>query len=267
MSKKLNILVPIKRVIDHQLAPRLSATNKTQITIPSYSINPFDDIAIEECIKLKEKHKDLIDKIKVVTISSDPSQTNKLKDILYKSLAKGCNEAKIIEVEGVAGKLLQPLTVANILKKEVLDNSNNLVILGKQAIDEDNNNVGQMLAGLLNWPQATNAAKVEILDESAGKIQVHREVDSGEEIVKATWPMVISTDLRLNVPRYATLPKIMKAKKQKIEISKIKLDAELSKINEAVKVLEYNEPEKRQPGIKVDSVDELLAKLKETKAI
>ncbi|SSD61109.1 related to Probable electron transfer flavoprotein subunit beta [Saccharomycodes ludwigii] len=257
-NNKLRILVPIKRVIDHQLAPRISSS--TSLKIPSYSINPFDDIALEESLRINEKNKGLVEEIKAISVGSI-----KCKDLLYKALAKGCHQAKLIETP-VTSTILQPLSIAKILKKEVEKNNYNLVILGKQAIDDDNNNTGQMLAGLLNWPQICNASKVEIVDPVNGEIQVSREVDSGEEILKSKWPVVITADLRLNTPRYATLPKIMKAKKKKIEQEKL-LETDDLNNDQSLKVLSYKEPPKRQPGIRVANVDELLSKLKEVKAI
>lgn len=174
-------------------------------------------------------------------------------------MAKGCDTSTLID----AGETeIEPLSVAKILKQVAQKSESNLIILGKQAIDDDANNTGQMLAGLLNWPQATNAAKVEIKND---EVFVTREIDGGEETLKAKLPLIITTDLRLNEPRFATLPKMMKAKKLPME--KLKLSDFDVDVTQRLQVLKVEEPTTRASGIKVGSVDELVNKLKDLKAI
>lgn len=258
MSKALRILVPVKRVIDYQTIPRVNATaTAVQKTGVQFSVNPFDDIAVEEAIRIRECGNIPVDRIHAVSIGSPKAQ-----DSLLVALAKGADSSTLIDT-GEAD--LEPLAVAKILHRLVAKHNFNFVIMGKQAIDDDNNNTGQMLAGLLGWPQATNAAKVEI-DEVSMRAKVTREVDGGEEIISAALPLVITTDLRLNNPRYVTLPNKMKAKKKPME--KLSL-AEFKDIRfePRLKVLKVEEPVRRKAGLKVNSVDELIAKLKESKVI
>lgn len=255
MSTKLNILVPVKRVIDFAIKPII---NKAQTGVETkgvkFSMNPFCDIALEESIRLKEQHKGLVDKIHAVSIGPTKAQ-----DVLRTALAKGADSTTLVDV---GDEEVEPLTVAKMLKQMVERQNSNLVILGKQAIDDDSNQTGQMLAGLLNWPQATNASKVEVEGDS---ISVTREIDGGSDTLRAKLPMIITTDLRLNEPRYASLPNIMKAKKKPLEkLKPSDLGIELSKRLETLKV---EAPPERQAGIKVESVDELISKLKDAKAI
>ncbi|CAG90312.1 DEHA2G06974p [Debaryomyces hansenii CBS767] len=255
MSSKLKILVPVKRVIDFAIKPRI---NKAQTGVETkgvkFSINPFCDIALEESIRIREAHKGLVEKIHAVSIGPTKAQ-----DILRTALAKGADSTTLIDV---GDEEVEPLTVAKLLQKTVEKEDSNLVILGKQAIDDDSNQTGQMLAGLLNWPQATNASKVEI---DGDNITVTREIDGGSDTLRAKLPMIVTTDLRLNEPRYASLPNIMKAKKKPLEKLKVSdLGIELSKRLETLKV---EEPPQREAGVKVESVDELISKLKELKAI
>lgn len=255
MSSKLKILVPVKRVIDFAIKPRI---NKAQTGVETkgvkFSINPFCDIALEESIRIREAHKGLVEKIHAVSIGPTKAQ-----DILRTALAKGADSTTLIDV---GDEEVEPLTVAKLLQKTVEKENSNLVILGKQAIDDDSNQTGQMLAGLLNWPQATNASKVEI---DGDNITVTREIDGGSDTLRAKLPMIVTTDLRLNEPRYASLPNIMKAKKKPLEKLKVSdLGIELSKRLETLKV---EEPPQREAGVKVESVDELISKLKELKAI
>lgn len=255
MSSKLKILVPVKRVIDFAIKPRI---NKAQTGVETkgvkFSINPFCDIALEESIRIREAHKGLVEKIHAVSIGPTKAQ-----DILRTALAKGADTTTLIDV---GDEEVEPLTVAKLLQKTVEKENSNLVILGKQAIDDDSNQTGQMLAGLLNWPQATNASKVEI---DGDNITVTREIDGGSDTLRAKLPMIVTTDLRLNEPRYASLPNIMKAKKKPLEKLKVSdLGIELSKRLETLKV---EEPPQREAGVKVESVDELISKLKELKAI
>ncbi len=195
-----------------------------------------------------------MNKIHVVSIGPTKSQ-----DLLRQSLAKGADSSTLVDV---GEEEIEPLSVAKILKQVVEKNQSNLVILGKQAIDDDSNHTGQMLAGLLKWPQATNAAKVELKGE---EVFVTREIDGGEETVKAKLPLIITTDLRLNEPRYATLPNMMKAKKKPLE--KLKLSDFDVDVTKRLEVLKVEEPPVRNAGIKVGNVDELVSKLKDLKAI
>lgn len=255
MSSKLKILVPVKRVIDFAIKPRI---NKAQTGVETkgvkFSINPFCDIALEESIRIREANKGLVEKIHAVSIGPTKAQ-----DILRTALAKGADSTTLIDV---GDEEVEPLTVAKLLQKTVEKEDSNLVILGKQAIDDDSNQTGQMLAGLLNWPQATNASKVEI---DGDNVTVTREIDGGSDTLRAKLPMIITTDLRLNEPRYASLPNIMKAKKKPLEKLKVSdLGIELSKRLETLKV---EEPPQREAGVKVESVDELIGKLKELKAL
>lgn len=255
MSTKLKILVPVKRVIDFAVKPII---NKAQTGVETkgvkFSINPFCDIALEESLRLREGNKDLVESIHAVSIGPTKSQ-----DILRTALAKGADTTSLVDVGDAQ---VEPLAVAKMLKQMVDRQKSNLVILGKQAIDDDSNHTGQMLAGLLNWPQATNASKVEVNND---EVTVTREVDGGSDTLSAKLPMIITTDLRLNEPRYASLPNIMKAKKKPLEKLKASdLNVDLSNRIETLKV---EAPPSRDPGIKVDSVDDLVSKLKEAKAI
>lgn len=255
MSSKLKILVPVKRVIDFAIKPRINKTGTgVETKGVKFSMNPFCDIALEESLKLREANKGLVEKIHAVSIGPTKAQ-----DILRTALAKGADSTTLIDVGETE---VEPLNVAKLLQKVVEKEGSNLVILGKQAIDDDSNQTGQILAGLLNWPQATNASKVEI---EGNKVSVTREVDGGADTLSAELPMIITTDLRLNEPRYASLPNIMKAKKKPLEKLKASdLGVEIASRLETVKV---EEPPTRAAGIKVESVDELIAKLKDAKAI
>lgn len=251
----LKILVPVKRVIDFAVKPII---NKAQTGVETkgvkFSMNPFCDIALEESLKIRESNKGLVDEIHAVSIGPTKAQ-----DILRTALAKGADTSTLVDV---GDEEVEPLAVAKILKKIVEKQQSNLIILGKQAIDDDSNQTGQMLAGLLGWPQATNASKVEI---NGDEISVTREIDGGSDTLKAKLPIIITTDLRLNEPRYVKLPNIMKAKKKPLEkLSPKDLDIEISKRLQTLKV---QAPPERPAGIKVGSVDELIEKLKEVKAI
>lgn len=252
---KLRILVPVKRVIDAAIKPRV---NKAQTGVETqgvkFSINPFCDIALEEALRIREKDKGAVDTIHAVTAGSTKSQ-----ETLRTALAKGADGSTLIDV-GDAN--LEPLSVAKLLAKVVDKEKSNLVILGKQAIDNDNNQTGQILAGLLKWPQATNASKVEV---NGDKVTVTREIDGGSETVEADLPMIVTTDLRLNEPRYASLPNIMKAKKKPLATVK---PADLGvDIQSRLEILKVAEPPARKAGTKVESVDELVAKLKDAGAL
>ncbi|AET41212.1 Cir1p Ecym_7386 [Eremothecium cymbalariae DBVPG len=258
MPKALRILLPIKRVIDPQIRPRINlAKTAIEKTGVQFSLNPFDDIAVEEAVRIREAKKFPVENIHAVSIGP-----LKVQDSLITALAKGADSSTLID----SGDLdLEPLAVAKILKKVVEKHKCNLVIMGKQATDDDSNNTGQMLAGLLNWPQATNAAKVEF-DEANTRAFVTREVDGGEEIISAALPLVITTDLRLNTPRYVTLPNKMKAKKKPMEKLKL-LDFKDLSLEPRLNVTRVEDAPEKSPGIKVDSVDELISKLKEAKVI
>jgi electron transfer flavoprotein beta subunit len=255
MSTKLKILVPVKRVIDFAIKPRINkAGTGVETKGVKFSINPFCDIALEESLKIREANKGLVETIHAVSIGPTKAQ-----DVLRTALAKGADSTTLVDV---GEEQVEPLQVAKILKKIVEKNDSNLIILGKQAIDDDANQTGQMLAGLLNWPQATNASKVELDGDS---VIVTREVDGGADTLSAKLPMIITTDLRLNEPRYASLPNIMKAKKKPLDKLKLSdLDMELTT---RLKTLKVEEPPAREAGVKVETVDELIEKLKETKAI
>jgi electron transfer flavoprotein beta subunit len=257
MSSKLRILVPVKRVIDSAIRPRV---NKAQTGVETqgvkFSINPFCDIALEEAIRLRKAKKSVVETIHAVSAGSTKAQ-----ETLRTALAKGADDSTLIDV-GDAD--VEPLAVAKLLQKMVEKQNSNVVILGKQAIDNDSNQTGQILAGLLNWPQATNASKVDI-DETAGKVTVTREVDGGTEVVSAKLPIVITTDLRLNEPGYASLPNIMKAKKKPLDIIKpADLGVDISSRLEIVKVAE---PPVRQAGVMVGTTDELVDRLKSAGAL
>jgi electron transfer flavoprotein beta subunit len=244
----MKVLVPVKRVIDFNVAVRVKADRTgVDLTNVKMSINPFDEIAVEEAVRLKEKGK----VSEIIAVSIGPSGA---QETLRTALAMGADRAILVKHEGE----LEPLTVAKILKAVVIEEKPGLVILGKQAIDDDCNQVGQMLAALLSWPQGTFAAKVEIEE---GSIVVTREVDGGLQTVSLKLPAIVTTDLRLNEPRYASLPNIMKARKKPIAektIADYGVDAA-----PRLKVLEVREPEKRRAGARVASATELVGKLRE----
>ncbi|RMZ19267.1 hypothetical protein D0859_16740 [Hortaea werneckii] len=250
----LRILVPVKRVIDYAVKPRV---NKAQTAVETngvkHSMNPFDELSIEEAVRLRERQKPVED---ILAFSAGPAKS---QDILRTAMAMGADRGLHVVEEKTE---LEPLGVAKMLKKVVEDEKRNLVILGKQSIDDDANQTGQMLAGLLGWSQATQASKVELDGET---VTVTKEVDGGVETVRAKLPMVITTDLRLNEPRYASLPNIMKAKKKPLEkksLADYRID--MSKRLQTVKVAE---PPARQGGGKVENVDGLIGKLKELGAM
>jgi electron transfer flavoprotein beta subunit len=244
----MKVLVPVKRVIDFNVAVRVKADRTgVDLTNVKMSINPFDEIAVEEAVRLKEKGK--VSEIIAVSIGPAGAQ-----ETLRTALAMGADRAILVKHEGE----LEPLTVAKILKAVVTEEQPGLVILGKQAIDDDCNQVGQMLAALLAWPQGTFAAKVEIEE---GAIAVTREVDGGLQTVSLKLPAIVTTDLRLNEPRYASLPNIMKARKKPIAEKTI-ADYGVD-VAPRLKVLEVREPEKRRAGARVASATELVGRLRE----
>ncbi|KAL2786595.1 hypothetical protein BJX66DRAFT_328481 [Aspergillus keveii] len=257
----LRILVPIKRVIDYAIKPRI---NKTQTGVETanvkHSLNPFDELSVEEAVRLRERKGPL----KVDNILALSAGGPKCADTLRTAMAMGADRAFHIDVPDSNDGGLEPLTVAKMLRGVVEKENINLVLLGKQAIDGDQGQTGQMLAGLLGWPQATQASKVEIKDE-AGTVEVTHEVDGGVETLRAKLPMVITTDLRLNEPRYASLPNIMKAKKKPLE-KKTLADFGVED-KKRLKTLKVTEPPARQGGGKVEDVDGLISKLKELGAL
>jgi len=245
---KLNILVPIKRVIDYNVKIRVKDDFSGVVTDNvKMSPNPFDEIALEEALRLKEKG--FADAITAITIGE-----KKCEDVLRQALAMGADFA----IHVLYDKPLFSLQAAKILKKIIEAKNFNLVITGKQAIDDDANQTGQILAGILNWPQATFASKVQVEGET---LQVTREVDGGLETLSLTIPAVITTDLRLNTPRYVALPNIIKARSKPIEV--INPETLQINLNSHLKILKTEAPVKRKAGIKVKSVDELITILKQ----
>src|SRR5437763_10677803 len=237
----MKVLVPVKRVIDFNVAVRVKADRSgVDLTNVKMAINPFDEIAVEEAVRLKEKGK----ASEIIAVSIGPAGA---QETLRTALAMGADRAILVKHEGE----LEPLAVAKILKAVATQEQPDLVILGKQAIDDDCNQVGQMLAALLGWPQGTFAAKLEVEE---GAIAVTREVDGGLQTVSLKLPAIVTTDLRLNEPRYASLPNIMKARKKPIAEKTIPdygVDAA-----PRLKVLEVREPEKRGAGTRVAAASE-----------
>lgn len=254
MSTKLRITVPVKRVIDAAIKPRVNkAHTGVETQGVKFSINPFCDIALEEALRLREGNKELVESIHAISIGPKKAQ-----DVLRTALAKGADTSTLVETD----KEVENLGVAKVLQKLVEKDNSNFVLLGKQAIDNDANQTGQMLAGLLNWPQATNASKVEI---NGTTVTVTREIDGGEETVRAELPIIVTTDLRLNEPRYASLPNIMKAKKKPLEV--IKLDDIGVDTAPRLEVVQVTDPPARAPGKKVGSTDEFVEALKSKGAV
>lgn len=243
----MKVLVTVKRVVDYNVKVRI-ATDGSDVDIANVkmSMNPFDEIAVEEAVRLKEQGK--VTEIIAVTCGTTASQ-----DVLRTAFAMGADRGILVTSE----TLLQPLGVAKILQALVAREAPNLVLMGKQAIDDDCNQTGQMLAGLLNWPQATFASKVDLQPDHA---LVTREVDGGLQTIAVQLPAIVTADLRLNEPRYVTLPNIMKAKKKDIEtIEAASLGVDLAPRLQQLKVAE---PAGRAAGVKLASVDELIEKLK-----
>ena len=243
----MKVLVSVKRVVDYNVKVRVKSDGSgVDIANVKMSMNPFDEIAIEEAVRLKEKG--IV--TEVIAVSCGVAQC---QETLRTAMAIGADRAILVETN----EELQPLAVAKLLKALVDKEQPGLIILGKQAIDDDCNQTGQMLAALADLPQGTFASKVEIVD---GKAHITREVDGGSETLSLSMPAVVTTDLRLNEPRYVTLPNIMKAKKKPLEI----LTPEALGVNVAprIKTLKVVEPPKRSAGIKVPDVATLVAKLK-----
>ncbi|MHA3841685.1 electron transfer flavoprotein subunit beta/FixA family protein [Sphingomonas aestuarii] len=243
----MKVLVPVKRVLDYNVKPRVKGDGSgVDLANVKMSMNPFDEIAVEEAIRLKEKG--AVTEIVAVSIGEAKAQ-----ETLRTALAMGADRAILITAE----ERVEPLGVAKLLAKVVEEEAPQLVILGKQAIDDDNNQTGQMLAALLGWGQGTFASKVEIEGEAA---TVTREVDGGLETVSLKLPAIVTTDLRLNEPRYASLPNIMKAKSKPLA-NKTPADYGVD-VSARLTTLKVVEPAKRSAGVKVADVDELVAKLK-----
>ena len=243
----MKILVSVKRVVDFNIKVRVKADKSgVELQNVKMSMNPFDEIAVEEAIRLKEKGK--VDEIVVVSIGPQQAQ-----ETIRTGLAMGGDRGILVKTD----ENVEPLAVAKILQKLVDEEKPDLVILGKQAIDDDSNQTGQMLAQLLGWGQGTFASE---LNFENGFVQVTREIDGGLETVKLKTPAIITTDLRLNGPRYASLPNIMKAKQKPIDEKTpegLGID-----IKPRLKSLSVEDPPKREAGVKVESVDELVTKLK-----
>lgn len=245
----MKILVPVKRVVDYNVKIRVKPDGSGVDTANvKMSMNPFDEIAVEEAVRLKEKGV----ASEVVAVSAGVAAC---QETLRTALALGADRAILVQTEVE----LQPLAVAKLLAALVAKESPQLVIMGKQAIDDDANQTGQMLAALLNWPQATFASKVEV-DAGAQTVTVTREIDGGLETLKMALPAVITTDLRLNEPRFASLPNIMKAKRKPLDT--VTPEALGVDVTPRIRTLKVEEPPKRQGGVKVADVDELIAKLK-----
>jgi len=244
----MKILVPVKRVVDYNVRVRVKADGSgVELANVKMSMNPFDEIAVEEALRLREAGR----ATEVVAVSIGPTQA---QETVRTALAMGADRGIVVEVT----EAVEPLTVAKVLKAIVAEEQPGLVILGKQAIDDDCGQTGQMLAALLGWAQGTFASKVDI---GEGVVNVTREVDGGLQTVALKLPAIVTTDLRLNEPRYASLPNIMKAKKKPIAMKTI---ADLG-IDPAprLKVLKTVEPPGRKAGVKVASVAELVAKLRD----
>jgi len=244
----MKILVAIKRVPDFKTAVRLKADGSgIETTNVKMSINPFDEIAIEEAVRLKEKG--LAQELVVTSIGN-----NSLQEILRTALAMGADRAVLVQTEAE----IQPLNAAKILAALALKEAPHLILLGKQAIDTDNNQTGQMLAGLLNWPQGTFASKLQIEAET---VEVTREIDGGLETLNLKLPAVITTDLRLNEPRYISLPNIVQAKRKPLEL--LPLESLGLQLSAGVKLLKLSVPEKRRTAVRVENAAELVRRLKE----
>ncbi|HEU0223722.1 MAG TPA: electron transfer flavoprotein subunit beta/FixA family protein [Paracoccaceae bacterium] len=252
----MKVLVPVKRVIDYNVKVRVKADGSgVDLANVKMSMNPFDEIAVEAAIRLKEAGK--VDEIVAVSIGVKQAQ-----ETLRTALAMGADRAILIEATSDVNQDIEPLAVAKLLAKVAEAEQPGLILCGKQAIDNDMNATGQMLAALLGWPQATFASALEIAD---GQATVTREVDGGLQTVRVKLPAIVTVDLRLNQPRYASLPNIMKAKKKPLD-EKTPADYGVD-ITPRLKVLATKEPSGRQAGIKVKSAEELIGKLKEAGVI
>jgi len=243
----MKVLVPVKRVVDYNVKVRVKGDGSgVELANVKMSMNPFDEIAVEEALRLKEAGK----ATEVVVVSIGPAQAS---ETIRTGLAMGADRGILVKAEGT----VEPLAVAKILKKVAEEEQPGLIILGKQAIDDDSNQTGQMLAALLGWSQATFASKLEV---EGSDFKVTREVDGGLQTVKLKGPAIVTTDLRLNEPRYASLPNIMKAKKKPIA-EKTVADCGVD-VTARLEVLKTTEPAGRKAGVKVKDVAELVSKLK-----
>lgn len=244
----MKVLVAIKRCVDYNARIRIKPDKSgVDFTGVKFSMNPFCEIAVEEALRLKEKR--IASEVVAVSVGPKASQ-----ETLRTALAMGVDRATHVQTDAE----VQPLGVAKILQKIAMKESTQMVLLGKQAIDDDCNQTGQMLAGLMGWPQGTFASSVLI---DGGEASVSREVDGGSDVLNMKLPAILTTDLRLNEPRYATLPNIMKARKKPMEVVDAQeLDVDLTPRLNAVKI---EEPKKRQGGMMVTSVEELVSKIKD----
>ena len=244
----MKVIVPIKRVIDYNVKPRVKSDQSgVDLANVKMSMNPFCEIAVEEAIRLKEAGS----ASEIIAVSIGVAQT---QETLRTALAMGADRAILIKTE----ERVEPLAVAKLLQAVVAEENPDLVILGKQSIDGDNNQSGQMLSALLGWSQGTFASAVVL---EGDKVSVTREIDGGLQTIKLTLPAVITTDLRLNEPRYATLPNIMKAKQKPLD-EKTPEDYSVD-ITPRLEIIKTTEPNQRQAGIKVESATELVSKLKD----
>ncbi|WP_058534612.1 electron transfer flavoprotein subunit beta/FixA family protein [Legionella saoudiensis] len=242
----MKILVAVKRVIDPYVKIRVKSDNTgVETQNIKMAMNPFDEIAVEEALRLREKN--WATEVVIVSIGTDSSQ-----EILRHGLALGADRAILVRTSDS----LESLNIAKILKKVVEDEKPSLVLMGKQAIDGDNNQTPQMLSALLNWPQATYASKLEASSEH---LEVTREIDGGLETINVQLPAIVSTDLRLNEPRYASLPNIMKAKRKPLDV--IELDSMGLALKKHIEVIQVTAPAARSAGKRVGSVDELINEL------
>ena len=250
----MKILVPVKRVVDYNVKIRVKPDHSgVELTNVKMSMNPFDEIAVEEAVRLKEKG--IAKEVVVVTVGPAAAQ-----DVLRTAMAVGADRGILVQTDlpiDLGG--VEPLGVAKALKKLIEEETPSLVLMGKQSIDDDSNQTGQILAALLGWPQATFASKIEIssTDKSA---HVTREIDGGLEIIEVALPAIVTVDLRMNEPRYASLPNIMKAKQKPLAV---RASADLGvDLSPRLALIELIEPPKRQGGGKVTSVEDLISKLK-----
>src|ERR1700719_2282902 len=244
----MKILVPVKRAVDKDVKIRVKSDGSgVELSNVKMSMNPFDEIAVEEALRLKEAGK----ATEIIAVSTAPPQPS---EPIRTALAMGADRGILVKTEGSA----EPLAVAKILKAIAAAEQPGLIIMGKQAIDDDSNQTGQMLAALLDWPQGTFASKLEV---AAGKATVTREIDGGLETLELPLPAIITTDLRLNEPRYTTLPNIMKAKKRPLDVLKA-ADLQID-IAPRLTTLKVEAPRPRKAGIRVASVEELITKLRD----
>jgi electron transfer flavoprotein beta subunit len=249
----MKVLVPVKRVIDYNVKVRVKPDGSgVDLANVKMSMNPFDEIAVEEAVRLKDgkEHHAAGTATEIVVVSIGPAQA---QETIRTALAMGADRGILIQTD----EIVEPLAVAKLLRAVVEQEAPGLVIMGKQAIDDDTNATGQMLAALLDWPQATFASKLEVSGYTAS---VTREVDGGLQTISVNLPAVVTTDLRLNEPRYASLPNIMKAKKKPIDVKPVAdYGVDVAPRLRSVKV---SEPAKRQGGIKVESAQDLVVRLK-----